>query len=110
MSDGSGGIPNFPGDLSDHLSRRVPEPPDRWSDRIRHSWLAYVMLALLLIAWITAVVVLVVYPISDLGPIFAIWAILVVLMPFCFYTRVLIWNTMAGRDPHTGKRTAAPDR
>jgi len=110
MSDDSGGIPKFPGDLSDHLAHRVPEPPDRWSDRIRHAWLLYVMLAILLIAWVTAVVLLVVYPFAELGPIITFSAAAVLGLSFGIFARFVGWNIIAGRDPDSGKRIDPPDR
>lgn len=51
MSEGFGGSPKFRGDLSDHL-RKPEEPPDCWRDRVRHSWLLYAIVAVLVAAWV----------------------------------------------------------
>lgn len=105
MSDGSG-IPKFPGELSSYLPRGTPEPPDRWSDRIRHAWLWYLILAVLTPVWITAVILAIVYFGQPLGYLSSV----VVVLPFGMYARVILWRALSGRDPDTGERIGSRDR
>ena len=106
MSDGSGGIPKFPGELSDHLPRTTPEPADRWSDRIRHAWLLYLILATLVSVWATALILTIVYFGQPLGYL----SFLVVVLPLGIYSRVVMWRRLGGRDPDTGERIGPSDR
>jgi len=68
------------------------------------------MLAILLIAWVTAVVLLVVYPFAELGPIITFSAAAVLGLSFGIFSRFVGWNIIAGRDPDSGKRIDPPDR
>lgn len=104
MSDGTSG-PKFPGDLSDHLPT-TPEPPDRWSDRIRHAWLWYLILAVAVPVWVAAFVLMIVYFGEAAGNL----STLVVIFPLALYARVLTWRMLSGRDPDTGERIGPSDR
>jgi hypothetical protein len=105
MDDGFLSGPKFTGDLSDHLSKRE-EPPDRWIDRLRHSWLLYAVLAVLVPTWIGLMVVAVVF--GGKGGIYI--AFLILLAPLGIYIRMLQWRLVTGRDVNTGERIDRPSR
>ncbi|MDY3563743.1 hypothetical protein R5W23_005359 [Gemmata sp. JC673] len=106
MSEGFGDLPKFPGDLSDRLPPRLSEPPDRWSDRLRHAWLVYLLLAILGPMWVAALVLTFVY----LGEPLGFLSLTVVMFPVGLYLRVVTWRTLSGRDPDTGKRIGRPEQ
>jgi hypothetical protein len=92
--------PKFPGEMSDHLPPKPPEPPDRWRDRFRHAWFVYLAFGFLLTLWIGSMVLLVVY----LGTFGWFCSMFVAVLPAAIYFRVMQWRMLTGRDPDTGEK------
>jgi hypothetical protein len=104
MSSSFGNGPKFPGDLSDRL-KRPDEPADRWVDRIRHAWLLYAILAVIVPLWVGSMVAVVVF----LGSFGWLLAMMILTIPLLVYARILQWRIISGRDPDTGERMGRRD-
>jgi hypothetical protein len=100
MSDSLEKTPKFPGELSDHLSAPSPDPPEKWSDRVRHAWFVYILLTVAVPVWIGAVVVAILYHDEFRG--YA--AALVALIPLGIYMRVVQWRMIRGDTPGRDRR------
>ncbi|MGL6097044.1 MAG: hypothetical protein ACRC7O_14770 [Fimbriiglobus sp.] len=75
-------------------------PPETWGERLRHARLLYLVLAVLIPAWIGIMVWLVV----ALGRPGWFVAMVVATIPIAVYSRILQLRYLLGRDPHTGER------
>lgn len=106
MADGAGNLPKFPGELADNLPPREPEPRDRWADRFRHAWFLYVALAIVATLWIASMVAAVV----EGGRVGWFFAMVIAVMPFAIYARVMQLRMLTGRDPDTGERLDRRER
>ena len=105
MDSTSGGGPKFPGELADHLPQQ-DEKPNRWTDRLKHAWFLYVLLAVAIPAWIGAMVAAIVY----LGALGWFLALMILVAPGAVYVRFLQWRLLTGRDLDTGERLDRRDR
>lgn len=100
MSDQFGG-PRFPGELSNHLpTREDPVPRNRWIDRLRHAWTIYLLLAIVIPLYLTAIVL----PIVMMGTSGWFFTMFIALSPLVVYGRVLQLRYIRGRDPETGEQ------
>jgi hypothetical protein len=93
----------FNGDLADHLAPRRAEPPDRWVDRLRHAWFAYLLTAVAVPLWLGCLVFTVLDTFwfrSGLGFV----TLFFVTLPLVEYFRWTVIRIVSSRDPDTGEK------